>query len=93
MAEYRVCSRKGIEQLVHLIGLSYSDEIFSVCQSASAQETRYEIDHQIQAEIILCSFGRLLKTLKNCSSLIEVVNGCSVTWMIDKETVEKCLLL
>ena len=41
-----------------------SDETFSGCQSASAQETRYEIGQQIQSEIILCSFGNCSKPLK-----------------------------
>ena len=83
MAEYRLRSRRGIERLINLIGLSYnamtllpySNEIFSGYQSASAQETRYHIGQQIQAEIILCRFGRFLQTLKNCSSLIKVVES------------------
>ena len=83
MAEYRIRSRRGIERLINLIGLSYnamtllpySNEIFSGYQSASAQETRYHIGQQIQAEIILCRFGRFLQTLKNCSSLIKVVES------------------
>ena len=81
LAEYRIRSRQGIERLLNLIALSYSamtllpysDEIFSGCQSASAQETRYHIGQQIQAEIFLCRFGIFLQTLKNCSSLIKVV--------------------
>lgn len=44
--------------------LPYSDETFSGYQSASAQETRYEIGQQIQADIILCSFGKFLETIK-----------------------------
>ncbi len=81
MEEYRIRSKEGIERLVNLISLSYSamtllpysDETFSGYQSASAQETRYEIGQQIQADIILCSFGRFLETIKNCSVLIKVV--------------------
>ncbi len=81
MEEYRIRSREGIERLVNLISLSYSamtllpysDETFSGYQSASAQETRYEIGQQIQADIILCSFGKFLETIKNCSILIKVV--------------------
>ena len=81
MEEYRIRSKEGIERLVNLISLSYSamtllpysDETFSMYQSASAQETRYEISQQIQANIILCSFGRFLETIKNCSVLIKVV--------------------
>lgn len=81
MEEYRIRSKKGIERLVNLISLSYSamtllpysDEPFSGYQSASAQETRYEIGQQIQADIILCSFGKFLETIKNCSILIKVV--------------------
>jgi len=83
MAEYRIRSREGIERLINLIGLSYSamtllpycDEIFAEYQSASAQETRYEIGQQIQTEINLCRFGTFLQTLKNCSSLIKVVES------------------
>ncbi len=79
--EYQVRSKEGIEQLVNLISLSYSampllpynDETFSGYQSASTQETRYKIGQQIQADIILCSFGQLLETIKNCSALIKVV--------------------
>ena len=81
--EYRIRSREGIERLINLISLSYSamtllpysDEIFSMYQSASTQETRYEIGQQIQAEIILCSFGKFLETVKNCSSLVKVVES------------------
>ncbi|MDO4339067.1 MAG: transposase [Eubacteriales bacterium] len=81
MEEYRVRSKEGIERLVNLISLSYSamtllpysDESFSGYQSASAQEPRYEIGQQIQSEIILCSFGSFLETIKNCSALIKVV--------------------
>ena len=81
MEEYRIRSKEGIERLVNLISLSYSamtllpysDETFSGYQSASAQETRYEIGQQIQADIILCSFGKFLETIKNCSTLIKVV--------------------
>ena len=81
MEEYRIRSKEGIERLVNLISLSYSamtllpysDETFSEYQSASAQETRYEIGQQIQASIILCSFGNFLETIKNCSALIKVV--------------------
>lgn len=81
MEEYRVRSKEGIERLVNLISLSYSamtllpysDESFSEYRSASAQETRYEIGQQIQSEIILCSFGRFLETIKNCSVLIKAV--------------------
>lgn len=68
--------------MVNLISLSYSgisllpysDETFCVYQSASAQEIRYEIGQKIQADIILCSFGRFLKIIKNCSALIKVVD-------------------
>ncbi len=81
MEEYRIRSKEGIERLVNLLSLSYSamtllpysDETFSGYQSASAQETRYEIGRQIQSEIILCSFGKFLETIKNCSSLTKIV--------------------
>ena len=81
LEEYRLRSKEGIERLVNLISLSYSamtllpyhDETFSEYQSASAQETRYEIGQQIQSDIILCSFGRFLETIKNCSALIKAV--------------------
>lgn len=53
--------------------LPYSDGVFSGYQSASAQETRYEISQQIQADIILCGFGKFLETVKNCSVLVKVV--------------------
>ena len=83
MEEYRIRSKEGIERLINVISLSnsamtllpYSDETFSGCQSASAQETRYEIGQQIQSEIILCSFGKFLETIKNCSVLINVVES------------------
>ena len=83
MGDYRVRSREGIERLVNLVSLSYSamtllpyyDELFSGCQDASAQETRYEISQQIQASLILCRFGQFLETVKNSSALIKVVEG------------------
>ncbi len=65
MEEYRIRSKEGIERLVNLISLSYSamtllpysDETFSEYQSASAQETRYEIGQQIQASIYVPARG------------------------------------
>ena len=79
--KYHVRGKEGIERLVNLISLyysamtllPYSDETFFGYQSASTQETRYEIGRQIQTNIILCSFGKCLKTIKNCSILIKVV--------------------
>ena len=56
--------------------LPYSDESFSGYQSASARETRYEIGQQIQSDIILCSFGRFLETIKNCPALIKAAEDC-----------------
>jgi len=87
MEEYRVRSKEGIERLVNLISLSYSamtllpycDETFSEYRSASTQETRYEIGQQIQADIILCSFGKFLETIKNCSVLIKIVEDYIVS--------------
>jgi len=81
MEDYRLRSRKGIERLINLISLSYSamtllpysDQEFSSYQTASAQETRYEISQQIQTNIILCVFGKFLETLKNNAVLIKVV--------------------
>ena len=72
MEEYRIRSKEGIERLVNLISLSYSamtlhpysDETFSGYQSASAQETRYEIGQQIQADIICAVSGNFSKLLK-----------------------------
>lgn len=83
MEEYRIRSKEGMERLVNLLSLSYSaipllpysDETFCMFQSARAQETRYEIGQQIQSEIILCSFGSFLETVKNCSALIKVVEN------------------
>ena len=45
--------------------LPYSDEAFSCYQSASVQETRFDIRQQIQASIIFSSFVRKLETVKN----------------------------
>lgn len=83
MEEYRIRSKEGIERLVNLMSVSYSamtllpysDKTFSNYQSASAQETRYEISQQIQANIILCSFGKFLETLKNSAVLIKIVEN------------------
>ena len=81
LEEYRIRSKEGIERLVNLMSLSYSamtllpysDEAFSGYQSASAQETRYGISQQIQTNIILCSFGKFLETVKNSTALIKIV--------------------
>lgn len=83
LEEYRVRSRQGIERLINLMSLSYSamtlfpysDESFSDYQSASAQETGYEISQQIQTHIILCSFGKFLETVKNSAALIKIVEN------------------
>lgn len=79
--EYRLRSKEGIERLVNLISLSYSamtllpysDPAFSNCQTASAQKTQYEINQQIQANIILCNFEKFLETVKNSAVLIKIV--------------------
>ena len=83
LEEYRIRSKEGIERLVNLMSLSYgdmtllpySDEAFSGYQSASAQETRYGISQQIQTNIILCSFGKFLETVKNSTALIKIVEN------------------
>ncbi len=83
MEEYRIRSKEGIERLINLMSLSYSamtllpysDAVFSEYQTASAQETRFEISQQIQANIIMCSFGKFLETLKNSSALIGIVEN------------------
>jgi len=87
MEGYRIRSKEGIERLINLISLSYSamtllpysDTAFSAYQSASAQETRYEMSQQIQVNIILCSFGKFLETLKNSSALIKLVENYIVS--------------
>ncbi len=72
LEEYRIRSREGIERLINLLAVSYSamtllpysDETFSSYQSFSAQETRFEIGQQIQANIIFNSFVESLETVK-----------------------------
>lgn len=81
LEEYRIRSKEGIERLVNLMSISYSamtllpysDDVFSGYQSASAQETKYGISQQIQTNIILCSFGKFLETVKNSTALIKIV--------------------
>ena len=81
LEEYRIRSKEGIERLVNLMSISYSamtllpysDDAFSGYQSASAQETKYGISQQIQTNIILCSFGKFLETVKNSTALIKIV--------------------
>lgn len=81
LEEYRIRSKQGVERLVNLISLSYSamtllsysDETFSGYQSASTQKMKYEMNQQIQATIILCSFGKFLETVKNSTALIKIV--------------------
>ncbi len=83
MGEYRIRSKEGIERLINLMSLSYSamtllpysDASFSEYQTASAQETRFEISQQIQANIIMCGFGKFLETLKNSSGLLRIVEN------------------
>lgn len=53
--------------------LPYSDSSFLGYQSASAQETKYEIGQQIQSFIILCSFGQFLETVKNSGNLLKML--------------------
>lgn len=81
LEEYRVRSREGIERLVNLeciaysamTLLPYSDESFSCYQSASAQETRYGIGQQIQANIIFSSFVEKLETVKKSCALVKII--------------------
>ncbi len=76
-------SREGIERLVNLecmaysamTLLPYSDEFFSCCQSASAQETRFGIGQEIQASIIFSSFVEKLETVKKACSFIKIIEG------------------
>lgn len=83
LEEYRIRSKQGMEHLVNLIFLSYSamtllpysDETFSGYQSASTQETKYEIGQQIQATIIFYSFRKFLETVKNSIALIKIVEN------------------
>lgn len=53
--------------------LPYSDTSFSGYQSANAQETKYEIEQQIQSFLILYSFGAFLETVKNGQKLLEIL--------------------
>lgn len=81
LEDYRVRSRKGIERLVNLecmaysamTLLPYSDETFSCYKSASAQETRFGIGQQIQANIIFSGFVEKLETVKKSCALIKMV--------------------
>ena len=83
LEEYRVRSREGIERLVNLeciaysamTLLPYSDESFSCYQSASAQETRFGIGQQIQANIIFSSFVEKLETAKKSCTLIKIIEN------------------
>ena len=78
---YRVRSSRAIERLVNLISVAYSamtrlpycDKSFSNYQSASTQETKYAIGEQIQSNIILCSFGNFLETVKNSGHLLQML--------------------
>lgn len=56
--------------------LPYSDETFSCCQPAGAQETRFGIGQQIQASIIFSSFVESLETVKKAQSFIKIIEGC-----------------
>ncbi len=79
--EYRVRSREGIERLLNLeciaysamTLLPYSDESFSCCQSASAQETRFGIGQEIQSNIIFSSFVEKLETVKKARPFIKII--------------------
>ena len=81
LENYQVRSSQAIERLVNLLSVSYSsmtllpysDEAFSGYKSASAQDTRFEISQQIQAFIILCSFGKYLETVINNKLLTTVL--------------------
>lgn len=81
LEEYHVRSREGIERLINLeciaysamTLLPYSDETFSYCQFASAQETRFGIEQQIQASIIFSSFVGKLETIKNSCHFIKII--------------------
>ena len=83
LEDYRIRSREGIERLVNLeciaysamTLLPYSDESFSCCQSASAQETRFGVGQQIQASIILSSFVEKLETVKKSYALIKIIEN------------------
>lgn len=81
LEEYRVRSHEGIERLINLeciaysamTLLPYSDESFSCYQSASAQETRFGIGQEIQANIIFSSFVEKLETVKKSCALIKLI--------------------
>ena len=83
LANYRVRTSRGIERLVNLLSISYSamtilpysDEMFSRYQSASAQDTRFEIGQQIQAALILGGFVEKLETSKKAMALIKLIEN------------------
>lgn len=81
LSNYRVRTGRGIERLVNLLSISYSamtllpysDELFSRYQSASAQDTRFEIGQQIQGTFILVGFLEKLEITKKTTTLINLV--------------------
>ena len=89
LEEYRVRSREVIERLVNLeciaysamTLLPYSDETFSSYQSFSAQETRFEIGQQIQANIIFNSFVESLETVKKARALVKLLEHHIQSWI------------
>lgn len=89
LEEYRIRSREGIERLINLLAVSYSamtllpysDETFSSYQSFSAQETRFEIGQQIQANIIFNSFVESLETVKKARALVKLLEHHIQSWI------------
>ena len=89
LEEYRIRNREGIERLINLLAVSYSamtllpysDETFSSYQSFSAQETRFEIGQQIQANIIFNSFVESLETVKKARALVKLLEHHIQSWI------------
>jgi len=89
LEEYRIRSREGIERHINLLAVSYSamtllpysDETFSPYQSFSAQETRFEIEQQIQASIIFNSFVKSLETVKKAHALAKLSENHIQSWI------------
>lgn len=79
----------GIERLINLQTiaystmtlLSYSDKTFAKYKFASAQETKYAIAQELQTQLILCSFGKFLETIKNSSICLKHMENYVLTRM------------
>jgi len=68
---YMVRERKGIEMLVNLVNIAYSDKVFEKYRDCSVQEFRFALSEKIREQVYIASFVETLETGLKSTPIIE----------------------